>query len=365
MSREKQEVTEELLLRLLRPAGGSEPGARPLLERAPDWDYLIRLAERHRVVPALSGRLAAFAGEVPEQHVAGLRRRARSVSFTNLALTGKLLRLLALLRERDIPAIPYKGPALAQSAYGDIGLRQFTDLDILVRKRDVYRIKELLVSDGCRPAWLLTPAQEAAVLSHYYEYPFLCNDTGMLVEIHWEFAERFFSFGFDLDQIWERSETVEIQGRTVPTLSPEDSLLVLCAHGSKHFWGRLSWVCDVAQTVSRRQDLDWEALTGRSRALGLRRVLWLGLFLASELLGAELPAEVGKQVRSEPRIRALAERIRLGLFKTAGLEAGQFRATLLQLSMRERVRDKFNHSFRLLVMTKLVDSLFMPMGRPR
>lgn len=355
-----------MLLLLMRPAANGETarGVRSLLRQPWDWRHLIELADRHRVMPVLYNRLAAFADEVPGLPAAELRRRFRTISLANLALTGKLLKLLALLRERDIPALAYKGPALAQSAYGDISLRQFTDLDILVRKRDIHRVKELLLANGCRPAWSLTPTQEVAVLRHYYEYPFLCDDAKLLVEIHWEFAERFFSFEFDLDRIWARAEAVEIQGRTVETLSSEDSLLVLCAHGSKHFWERLSWVCDVAQTVSRRE-LDWGTLIERAAALGLQRMLWLGLLLASDLLGAQLPAEVGRKIRSEPRIRELAGRVRRGLFQNADAEPGALRTALLQLGMRERVRDKFKYSFRLLVMTKLVDSLFMPMGRPR
>ena len=172
-----------------------------------------------------------FAGKLPESPATKLQQRFRTISFANLALTGKLLKILELFREHHIPAIAYKGPALAQSAYGDITLRQFNDLDILTRKQDVGKIKELMLSNGCQPAWHLTESQEAAVLRLYYEYPFIWSDGAKLIEIHWQFAEPFFSFAFDLDEIWARSESVEIRGNYVCTLSLEDSLLVLCAHG--------------------------------------------------------------------------------------------------------------------------------------
>jgi hypothetical protein len=362
-----ENVTEELLLCLLRPVATEESTQRvaQLIQESVNWSHLLELADSHRVVPLLQQRLTPFAAVVPQPYATNLQQRVRTISFANLALTGKLIKVLALMREHDIHAIAYKGPALAQSAYGDINLRQFTDLDILTRKQDVRKIKELLLGNGCRPAWQLTDAQEAAVLRLYYEYPFVWTDGGKLIEIHWEFAEPFFSFAFDLDQIWARSETVEIRGNPVPTLSLEDSLLVLCAHGSKHFWGRLSWICDVAWTVSGSREPDWDLLIERATALGLRRILWLGLLLANNLLGAKLPNKVMRQIRAEPRIDGLAQQIRRGLFRTAEEESGTLRTTLLQLSMRERMRDKFAYSFRLIVMTKLVDSLFMPMGRPR
>ena len=169
---------------------------RSILRQPLDWNYLINLANEHRVIPALYNRLKDFSEASPAEPMSDLRGRFRQIAATNLALTGKLLKLLALLREHDISAIPYKGPILAQTAYGDIRLRQFIDLDILVQKRDMYKVKVLFLANGCQPGWHLTAAQEEAVLRHYYQYPFLCNDGRVLVEVHWELAEPFFSFAF-------------------------------------------------------------------------------------------------------------------------------------------------------------------------
>src|ERR1700681_921232 len=63
-------------------------------------------------------------------------------------LTGKLLRLLELFQAAEIPVIPLKGPVLAQILYGDPVLREFEDLDLLVRKRDVLRALQLLNAHG-------------------------------------------------------------------------------------------------------------------------------------------------------------------------------------------------------------------------
>jgi len=57
----------------------------------------------------------------------------------NFFLTKELLELLTLFEAHCIPASPYKGPALAIMAYGNLALRQFSDLNILVHKRpDVF-----------------------------------------------------------------------------------------------------------------------------------------------------------------------------------------------------------------------------------
>ena len=53
-------------------------------------------------------------------------------TMSNLYLTQEMLKLLSAFRKKGIPAIPYKGPVLAQAVYGNVGLRQFGDLDITV-----------------------------------------------------------------------------------------------------------------------------------------------------------------------------------------------------------------------------------------
>lgn len=360
-------IENDLLLCLVRPVTNDEvlTRIRSLLQQQPDWDYLLAIAQEHRVTPVVHDNLKSFSDAMPEEVWTELRKRRRKISEVNFGLTSKLLKLIALLRDHDIPTIAYKGPALAQSAYGDIGLRQFFDLDIMVHKRDVPRVKEIFLANGCQSAWRLTAAQEAAVLRYSYEYPFVCNDRKLLVEVHWDFAEPFFSFAFDFDQMWLRLETVMILGKPLMTLSPEDSLLVLSAHGSKHCWERLGWVCDVAQLLSRRPDLNWELLFERATALGLLRMLLVGLRLASDLLGLQLPAAVAQNMLSQQRIALVAGQLRQGMFGAKSNRSGTIELTRLQLKMRERLKDRFNYCFRLIVMTKLVDSLFMPMGRPR
>ncbi len=235
----------------------------------------------------------------------------------------------------------------------------------MVRKQDVLRVKQLFIADGCSPCWRLTESQEAAVLRHYYEYPLMCNNRSVLIEVHWEFAEHFFSFTFDLDQILQRLEPVVIHGKPVPTLGPEDSLLVLCAHGSKHFWKRLGWINDVAQLVNRQHELDWNVVVERATSLGLLRMLWLGLLLANDVFGVDLPCEITARIGNQSSLKTVVEGIRSNFFLVGNQPTGTIQTTLLQLKMRERMKDRLSYCYRLIVTTKLVDSLFMPMGRPR
>jgi hypothetical protein len=66
----------------------------------------------------------------------------------NLFLTAELFKLVNLFEQHEIPVIPFKGPVFAVYAYGNLGLRQFSDLDILVDKRHFLIAQNLLLSEG-------------------------------------------------------------------------------------------------------------------------------------------------------------------------------------------------------------------------
>ena len=60
-----------------------------------------------------------------------------------------------------------------------------------------------------------------------------------MLEIHWAFVPPHFSFDLDFLNCWARRVQIPLANRTVPALHPEDLLLVLCVHGSKHCWSHL------------------------------------------------------------------------------------------------------------------------------
>ena len=63
-------------------------------------------------------------------------------------MTFELLRILDILQQNAVSALPYKGPLLALIAYGDSTLRSFDDLDILVTDADYFKTKTILQQHG-------------------------------------------------------------------------------------------------------------------------------------------------------------------------------------------------------------------------
>jgi len=63
-------------------------------------------------------------------------------------MTQHLLKVLDLLTGSGVEAIPFKGPVLAVQAYGDLLMRSFVDLDILIHAKDLSRVSKILIDQG-------------------------------------------------------------------------------------------------------------------------------------------------------------------------------------------------------------------------
>jgi hypothetical protein len=173
---------------------------RQLLRRDLDWQYLMALAQRHCLIPLLYYHVNSVDPlAVPQQAMSQLQEENDENTKSNLFLAGDLLKVSEFLAANGIHAIPFKGPTLALAVYGDIGLRQFSDLDILVKKQDVLRVKELLISRGFKPTPELTHAQQAALLRFDCSYNF-DNEQGVVLDVHWDFVPRYFSVELETNQ---------------------------------------------------------------------------------------------------------------------------------------------------------------------
>jgi hypothetical protein len=348
--------------------GGHEKVARinKLTQRDIDWTYLIRTARRHGVMPLLYWNLKETHVEtMPEGVLKELRDEYRINMIRNLVLTAKLFSLVDLFQTNGISAIPYKGPTLSVLAYGDISLRHFGDLDFIVHKHEVLRAKELLLSEGYQPEYALLPDQEIAYLEHECEYNFFDDHRKILIELHWDIVQKYFSCHFDINKLWNDLEPVSLLGRQVMTISPEQLLLILCLHnGAKHQWETLGWIADVTQLISVHKDLDWEKVMNQAAELSIRRILFLGLYLAKDMLGADIPNEINKRLMNDKAIPSLAEEVRKRIFAETENIPGEAERFVFYLRMRENLKDKMQYCFRRLFTTTRTDWSLLRLPAP-
>jgi hypothetical protein len=309
-----------------------------------DWDYLLQLADRHGLQPLLHWHLnEVCAADVPERHVQSLRVAFQRVSALNIFLTHELRRLLSLFAENNITAVPYKGPALALQLYGNVALRQFSDLDIMVHPRDVLSARDLLLAEDYALFPPLTEGQQAVMLRTQCNLPFTRELNRLIVELHWKVSAPHFARPFDTAGFWGRLCDAKLDDINIKLPAPEDLMLALCVHGAKHLWERLAWTCDIAGLIESNPELNWGRLVAQARDTGSERMLFLGLQLAKNLLDAQLPEEVGKTIVADPAVASLANDVERYLFTPELTPSGIRGYFLFQLRARRRLRDKFNY----------------------
>lgn len=272
------------------------------LDAGVDWDRVMRLAQWHGLRPLLHRHLSEAQG-VPRAAMVRCWSEAERVARSNRMLRDELARILVLLGSAGIRALPYKGPTLAARAYGDLTLREFGDLDILVTLGEVQRARDLLCAGGYVREYDLKPDIERAYLRSKAQYHIVVRAPGgtPLVELHWKSDPDFPVERLDDDRWWAGTRTVD----GLPALSDEDLLLVLCIHGSKHLWASMGWLVDVAELLRRECDVHWHGFAARVEFMGASRRVGVGLNLAADVLGVPLP-EACEALARRADVRKLA-----------------------------------------------------------
>src|SRR5687767_2522812 len=300
---------DELLLACARTKASPER-IRSLTETPIDWKYFFLLARRHAIVPLVYKQLKHH---VSPEKLQQFKKHSLENSARNVVLTAELCRLIKLFSDERIEAVPYKGPILALFAYDDLALRRFVDLDVIVKKQDVARARDLLLADNYALSKPLTNEQQDLLLRTQHNLQFTKDNRRLIVELHWEVAPHLFASTVQSEILWQHLVSFNLNGTTVQTLSADDLLFSLCVHGSRHLWERLGWICDVAELISRR-DLNSTALLDRAAKADSERMFLLGLHLAETLLDAPLPPEVKRRCDADKGLAPLAGKIVEHLF---------------------------------------------------
>jgi len=337
------------------------------------WEEFLRVAEHHGVAALAARNLIEHASALPSE----IRRSLESAYAANLRrglwFAAELMRIMQHFAQKQVRAIPYKGPVLAQSAYSDLALRSFSDLDLLISPVDFARAREVLAEIGYQPSKQLTPAVERLWLRTGYERSFDGPGGKNVLELQWALLPYFYAVDpeyFRFDDLWARAGRIRLDGEEVPvqnqiaqaaaqaslggnadvslpSLSPEDSLLVLCLHAAKHLWTRLIWIADISQTL-RMPGIDLALVIARARSLGIVRILGLSVWLAHHLLGAAIPSTAQEIIDGDPQIPRLGEECAARLARCAsyGLESTEYFRQMRHL--RERRSDRCRYLWRLV-----------------
>jgi hypothetical protein len=330
----------ELLFCVARKSLDHDLAARmtSLLNGKLDWDYLCEKAREQRLMPLLYHHLNSVDPQsVPIPILSSMRAEFVNNSKRCLYLFSELRKLLRLFDEHGITTVVFKGPVLAALVYGDIGLRQVGDIDILIESGAFGLAKQLLASAGYKMEPSLTKSQEASHLRFHCEIQFV-SASANVVDLHWGLSPKAFPFALDPQQVLKRAEPVTIQGTSLLTFSREDTILFLCFHGSKHYWSSLEWISSLAEFIRAGGSIEWSEVMTRAKGSHSQRRLRLGLMLAEDLGQLELPAFIFPSSEETASLRKCADEFKARMFAESQ-PPGALQMFRYNLQLMDRKRD--------------------------
>jgi hypothetical protein len=327
---------QELLLEAIKPGRDRDGRISVFLGRDLDWSSLIDTASTHGVLPLLYQRLAGIdSGRVDLAVTARLERAFQTNAYQNIRLSLRLIELLDILSAQEIRCLAIKGPALAVQAYGDLSMRQFCDVDVLIHPPDLVRVYDLLVTSGYTPEFSLTKQQLAYMLRSDKHLRF--TRLADVIEVHWQINNPRIGSPLGTEDFWRAAAPVRVLDHEIFTFCPEVAIWSACLHGTQHGWSQLNWVADLAHLCQWSSQIDWPQLFDRAQRTGFHRLLCTSLLLAADPGGVVFPPEVQRHIQSCDRDQELARQFRIGLFDRQ--PDGIITTSSAYLRSRERIRD--------------------------
>jgi hypothetical protein len=283
-----------------------------------NWGLLEQSAQGDAMMPLVAYVVAQHgAGLIPPDTLKKLQEWLLRTAQKNLAWLQEWLRVLDILADSGITVISFKGPSLALIAYRNLALREFADLDLLVRPVDVVRTRDVLVHNGYVLSSIV-PDDTNAALNRFgdRQISFAKNDDhGIKLDLHWGVLSEWSSFQLDVGSLFESAFIERHERISFLSLSPEHLLLLLCAHGTKHCWSNLRLLCDVACHVQSNPSLNWDLCIRLAESSGCDLVMKHGLLLTAQILSLELPERIGQYIGDDPKARLLVGKAQTFLFR--------------------------------------------------
>jgi Uncharacterised nucleotidyltransferase len=342
MELESNEIQLLLACSSARLSGTGADRIKTLVTEKINWADLIRIAAPHGLLPLLHRNLSLVCEDrVPPRTLEQLRRYHESVARRNAIHAGELFNLLDLLEANHIPAIPFKGPTLGLFAYGDLSLREFTDLDIVVHEDELWRTWNVMTRHG------YVPEDGGGALAERRPLPpggkhwaFKCQNR-LTLEIHWRFIEKSFGSQLEPADVWSSVRSSTLSGRSLQVIPPEQMLVLLSIHLASHLWRRLNWICDIAAIVNSKPDIDWELLLRTAQRVGCERILSVSLLLSKNLFGSSLPRHIDERFGKDEVSALIVQEVSDGLFTETQFEFWRIDSVRYAIIQRERQKDRF------------------------
>jgi hypothetical protein len=198
-----------------------------------DWKYFSTLANEHGVAALVwhnLDKLGLISG-IPEEVITFLRYANLRSLGRNTFNSESMREALHALNSENIKTVILKGLALENSVYGNAGLRQMSDIDILIKRDECLKARKILLNTGYESLPIKSIFHEFIITYSGKHLPSLLKK-GTSIEIH---QELFGGKTNTLTQLlFDTSYPAEINGEKTWFPSPMIFFLYLVRHLAQH-----------------------------------------------------------------------------------------------------------------------------------
>lgn len=289
-------------LQARRIVGFALPGSDPEAITVEDgeWPAFFRHVVDQRLTGLAVAALEAGRLTLGKPESEPLLERHRQAMVQALALERALLGLVAALEGSGVEVVVLKGSALAHTVYPDPSWRPYGDVDLLVRSTDWRRACLVLDELGFHRK---LPEPRPGFDERFGKAAAHRDGLGLEVDLHRTLVVGPFGLWMQPEELFDRTTTFELGGRTLRRLDDTALLLHACVHASLGWTPPLLMpVRDVVQ-VAASGDVDWVLLGHLAGGWRLGPVVRHAFQTASEILGTPWPVRGRAVLAAEPRRR--------------------------------------------------------------
>lgn len=267
-----------------------------LIPQVSDWDYFISTIIDRGIGPLFYNKLPLLvnANQIPPVVKTKLQQVYYKTLSRSVVLYEHFREAMKLFNEAGIDVIALKGIYLSEKLYGDIGLRQFSDIDLLVKVVDAEKCISILGQSGYRSSEYKV-ADFVRKNTEILHYPPMIKN-GVSVEIHTKLHKNSEKYKMDVKQVWKNASPVTLNGAKVYVPDIYHQLIHLCLHLDKHFrGGHVQFTCfnDICNFVESNLNLiNWNQLIEICKTYRCESIVFEYLILVHQFMNVSLPLNI-------------------------------------------------------------------------
>ncbi len=190
-----------------------------------------RFVAHHQITPLFQRfPIASFESNRQKVQFAEIAEKAyHQTLHANLLRYRFFNELKEVCAEEGVPVLGLKGITLSQTLYANPGHRPMGDLDLLIHSEHRTKFHKIMEKMDFEPE-LHSRFKRISVHDLFGGMVYFNPETGHRLDIHEQLYSPFLPFSVSTSDLFERSETLTVQGGSISTLSNEDHFLFLTYH---------------------------------------------------------------------------------------------------------------------------------------